>query len=462
MAGIDVLLVNLAFVAAFYIRFGSDLQSRLINLQAFVRIVPWLSACGAATLYFSGLYSNWMRKSRSFVAHAAVTSAGTIVLGSIALSFWERAFAFPRAVFPIAFVILAMLLATSRLAAQDLHKYSLGGRRVLVIARDAQSASVLAKKVGEAGSWYRVHKTLTVAQFPSLRAVLPEVETVVLGEMFRDRDQVVNLCVQAGKEVLLVPSVSHLLTFSSRPVLVDDLLMFAVEPPSLSAVQKAFKNAIDKLLSGVLSVLASPLMLLAFCLIRIESPGPALYRQERVGKNGRLFDVYKFRTMRADAEARSGPVLACERDPRVTRVGRYLRATRIDELPQLWNVLLGDMSFVGPRPERRYFVKQFESTTPGYRLRLDVKPGITGLAQVWGRYSTSVEDKLRLDLMYITNYSLIMDLNIIVHTLRVVLLREGAEGVSLSTQGQLALKVNRGALSVPALVNAASPKSAME
>ncbi len=310
-------------------------------------------------------------------------------------------------------------------------------------------------------SLFAAHKTLTVDQLACLPLVLPEVETVVLGEMFRDRDQVVNLCVQAGKEVLLVPAVSHLLAFSSRTELVDDLLMFSVQAPSLSAAQKVLKSAIDVLLSGLLSVVASPLMMLAYCIIRFDSPGPAIYKQERVGKDGKIFSVFKFRTMRIDEEEKSGPVLACEQDPRITRVGRFLRASRIDELPQLMNVLLGDMSFVGPRPERLCFVEQFESTTPGYRLRLNVKPGITGLAQIWGRYSTSVKDKLRLDLMYMTNYSLVLDLNIVVQTLRVVLLREGAEGVTWSGSIQPGLKLSGGPISVPPPTTLAAPKSAM-
>lgn len=430
MAAIDVLLVNCAFVLSFYFRFGYDLQSRLSNLQAFLKVAPLLSICAVGILYFSNLYTNWMRKSKSFVVHSVVTSAGMIMLASIAVSFWERAFAFPRSIFPISFAILAVLLTGSRLLAQHLHKASLGRRLLLIVARDANSVLTLKRKFGGAASWYRVHKTLTVEQLARLPLVLPEVETVVLGEMFRDRDQVVNQCIQAGKEVLLVPAVSHLLAFSSRAQVVDDLLMLCVQPPSLTAAQKVLKDTIDILLSGLLSLLVCPLMIAAYCLIRLGSPGPAIYKQERVGRGGRSFSVFKFRTMQIDAEEKSGPVFACEQDPRVTRVGRFLRASRIDELPQLLNVLLGDMSFVGPRPERRCFVERFESTTPGYRLRLDVKPGITGLAQIWGRYSTSVEDKLRLDLMYMTNYSLILDLNIIIQTLRVVLLREGAEGVA--------------------------------
>jgi lipopolysaccharide/colanic/teichoic acid biosynthesis glycosyltransferase len=171
-------------------------------------------------------------------------------------------------------------------------------------------------------------------------------------------------------------------------------------------------------------------------MIRLDSPGPVIYKQERVGQGGKIFNVFKFRSMTLDAEKHSGPVLACEQDPRITKVGQFLRASRIDELPQLLNVMLGEMSFVGPRPERSFFVEQFAAKNPDYLLRLNVKPGITGLAQIWGKYSTAAEDKLRLDLIYTANYSPILDLNIIIHTLRVVLMRANAEGIQQSSDAR--------------------------
>jgi lipopolysaccharide/colanic/teichoic acid biosynthesis glycosyltransferase len=143
----------------------------------------------------------------------------------------------------------------------------------------------------------------------------------------------------------------------------------------------------------------------------------------------------KFRTMVADAEDRSGPVLAIREDPRVTRLGRWLRASRMDELPQLINVLRGEMSLVGPRPEREFFARRFDDAIPDYPLRTAVRPGITGLAQVWGRYSTTAEDKLRLDLLYIANYSFLLDLNLLLHTLRVVLHAGQSAGVDPSLSG---------------------------
>ena len=185
--------------------------------------------------------------------------------------------------------------------------------------------------------------------------------------------------------------------------------------------------------SLALLLLSSPVLLLVAALIPLTSKGSAWFRQERVGTNGKPFHILKFRTMVADAEQHSGPVLASESDPRITPLGRFLRATRIDELPQLFNVLKGDMSLVGPRPERAFFVEQFEREFPAYELRHAVKPGLTGLAQVVGRYSTTVERKLHFDLLYIYNYSLLLDLKILLQTIRVVLQREQAAGLTLKT-----------------------------
>jgi lipopolysaccharide/colanic/teichoic acid biosynthesis glycosyltransferase len=174
-------------------------------------------------------------------------------------------------------------------------------------------------------------------------------------------------------------------------------------------------------------VIALPLVLLAAIAIKIESPGgPVLFRQERVGQGGKVFELLKLRTMIPNAEMLTGPVLAEENDSRITKVGKVLRASRIDELPQLWNVLKGDMSFVGPRPERPVFVQQFRDEMPGYELRHQVKTGITGLAQVEGKYTTPPEDKLRFDLLYVKTMSPIKDIQILLHTLKVMLMRHKA------------------------------------
>ena len=189
------------------------------------------------------------------------------------------------------------------------------------------------------------------------------------------------------------------------------------------------KRTVDILASSLGLLLAAPIALLAILLIRLDSRGPIFFRQPRVGQDGLEFNVLKFRTMRVDAESRTGPVWAKANDDRVTRVGRFLRLTRIDEIPQMLNVLAGQMSFVGPRPERPFFVRELSREIPFYPLRLTVKPGITGWAQVNHHYGASVGDaaeKLRYDLYYIKNMSPLFDLNIILRTVGVVLFGKGA------------------------------------
>jgi sugar transferase (PEP-CTERM system associated) len=188
------------------------------------------------------------------------------------------------------------------------------------------------------------------------------------------------------------------------------------------------KRFVDVGLSLVALALSLPVMALIALAIKLESRGPALFRQPRLGQNGRVFILKKFRSMREDAEKLTGPVWAQQEDPRVTRVGSFLRKTRLDELPQLFNVLVGDMSFIGPRPERPEFVYELQKQIPFYMERLSVKPGITGWAQVKYRYGASVEDaleKLQYDLYYIKNLSLFLDLVILIATIQVVLFARG-------------------------------------
>ncbi|MEO8075014.1 MAG: TIGR03013 family XrtA/PEP-CTERM system glycosyltransferase [Acidobacteriota bacterium] len=215
-------------------------------------------------------------------------------------------------------------------------------------------------------------------------------------------------------------------------ILIDDLrpswLIFS-DGFRVSRTTRALKRSIDLTLALILAIVAFPLMVLTAIAIAIESGRPVLYCQERVGEKCRTFTLSKFRSMRQDAEEAGTPIWASRDDDRITRVGRFIRKTRLDELPQLWNVLRGDMSFVGPRPERPYFVEELAKAIPFYQQRHAVKPGLTGWAQVKYRYGASLEDameKLRYDLYYIKHLSIFFDLTIVFDTVKVVLFRKGA------------------------------------
>ena len=196
-----------------------------------------------------------------------------------------------------------------------------------------------------------------------------------------------------------------------------------------SPVAKFVKRLIGLVLSSIMLTLLSPLMLIVSIAIKLDSKGPVFFSQKRVGEGEKIFEIHKFRSMIGDAEGECGPVWAEENDARITRVGRFIRKVHIDELPQFWNVLKGDMSIVGPRPERPYFVEKLKTNIPYYTLRFGVKPGVTGWAQINYRYGATEKEafeKLRYDLYYIKNMSLIMDLMVILHTVKTVLLRRGS------------------------------------
>ncbi|XRG78470.1 sugar transferase [Rossellomorea sp. GAMAL-10_SWC] len=185
------------------------------------------------------------------------------------------------------------------------------------------------------------------------------------------------------------------------------------------------KRTLDIVFASLAFVISLPFVLFFIALIKIDSPGPALFIQERVGLNGKIFNIYKLRTMRMDAEI-NGPQWASTDDPRITKLGHFLRKTRIDELPQFVNVLRGDMSLVGPRPERAFFLVKFNHEVPGFTNRLTVKPGLTGWAQVNGGYELTPKEKLVLDLHYIEHRSIMLDIKIMFKTIKVVLTGEGA------------------------------------
>jgi exopolysaccharide biosynthesis polyprenyl glycosylphosphotransferase len=219
--------------------------------------------------------------------------------------------------------------------------------------------------------------------------------------------------------VRLIPDLFQLLTLKANIQDLDGFPVISIDEVSLRGMKRVIKRAIDIGVSSVLLLIISPLILIVSLLIRITSRGPVFYGQERFGVDGRKFIMHKFRTMICDAEKETGPVMCKPGDPRITKFGRFMRKYSIDEIPQLVNVLKGEMSLIGPRPERPPFVKDFTEKIPRYMLRHKVKSGITGWAQVHGlRQDTSIEKRLEYDFYYIQNWSLALDLKIIWKTLK--------------------------------------------
>lgn len=243
------------------------------------------------------------------------------------------------------------------------------------------------------------------------------------------KEQIICYGRSAKKQMFIVPTMYEMACKNTSLIIADDIPMQRITRLLLKAEQKILKRMLDIVVSIPAIIILLPLMALTAVAIKADSKGPVIYSQERVGQYGKNFKVYKFRSMKQDAEAQSGPVLAKEGDSRITKVGRFIRATRIDELPQLFNVLKGEMSIVGPRPERPFFVEQFIKEKPEYAYRHNVKPGITGLAQIAGKYNTTAYDKLIYDLIYIQEVSIKTDLIIMLQTLKVLITKESTEGV---------------------------------
>jgi exopolysaccharide biosynthesis polyprenyl glycosylphosphotransferase len=233
----------------------------------------------------------------------------------------------------------------------------------------------------------------------------------------------------AGVRVKVVPDLFDVIAGHVHNTQILGEQLMELLPVRLSFWQRTIKALMDRVLAFVVLTAGLPVWAAVALVIRLESRGPVFYRQERVGQGGVRFRIFKFRSMIRDAEKHTGPVWAGKDDPRITRVGAVLRKTRLDEIPQFINVILGEMSVVGPRPERPRFVEELRTVYPFYDKRLTIKPGITGWAQVKLEYDTSIEDvaeKLKLDFYYIENMSLYLDLEILARTLVVVLTGRGA------------------------------------
>ena len=263
-----------------------------------------------------------------------------------------------------------------------------------------------------------------------IMAALPRYQGVVLGDIpSHDRNLILKKCYDLNIRVYMIPKISDILVRSSSDLRLFDTPILLSRNDGLQVDQLFFKRILDIVSAGTLLLLSAPLFLIFALAIHMEDGGPVFYRQKRLTRDGKVFDILKFRTMRTDAEKDGIARLAGENDDRITKIGNILRATRLDELPQVINILSGDMSMVGPRPERPEIAEEYEKEIPEFAMRLKVKAGLTGFAQIYGMYNTTPYDKLKLDLAYILNYSLFQDIRLIFMTPKIMFMKEKTEGV---------------------------------
>lgn len=423
---IDLVLVNLGFYIAFIVRFGGDIFGDYTG--PYNELIPWISL---TTLVFFQVYGVFKCGEKSFLetVYSAFLSLIFINIATAALTFFNRGFSFPRSIFAIAFALQFLFLFLWKLMVIKLHKRIYKAKSAIIIGYK-EEAEEIARKLMYTGSGTFDIKYICGEIDDKLLSFIDKVDTVIIGPKLdsRQKESIISHCIGVEKTIFIVPELFEIALFNAKLTQFDDIPVFCIENLELSLEQRIAKRGFDIFISLIGITLSSPIMLLAYIAIKLYDRGPAIFAQERVTRGNKVFKLYKFRTMVVNAEKHTGPVLATDKDPRITPLGAFMRSTRIDELPQLFNVLFGHMSIVGPRPERQYFIDQFKQYIPDFGYRLAVKAGITGLAQVLGKYTTTPEDKLRYDLLYIRNYSFLLDLRIVLQTIKTIFMKTSSKG----------------------------------
>jgi sugar transferase (PEP-CTERM system associated) len=443
-------LIVLSVIFAAILRFGMPgvaiaTDFDLLWRAALIAVV--LQVC----LHYCDLYDLRTLTERRDLLTGLLRALGAASVILALLYFWIPALIVGRGVFVLATILIIALVAGWRIVFEWLSLRAAPAERLLIVGTNA-AALTLARELFERRGELGVElvgfvdpdpaKVGTALINPGVVGTIGDIPAIV-----RDRrvDRVVvSLTDARGKlpmDELLDMKLNQGVRFDhlasvyeqyTGKIAVENLRpswMIFSEGFRKSAWMSAAKRISDMVLSLIGLVLAAPIMALVALAVRVSSPGPVLYHQRRVGKDGRVFTIHKIRSMRVDAEAATGAVWAVAADTRVTRVGRFLRRTRLDEVPQLWNVLVGDMSFVGPRPERPEFVAELTKQIPFYGQRHVVRPGVTGWAQVRHRYGSTVDDsvqKLQYDLFYIKHMSTTFDIFVLLETVKTVLVRRGS------------------------------------
>lgn len=305
-------------------------------------------------------------------------------------------------------------------------------RKMLAIFGKDNEDFGLINKFAKIPERFKIEKGFSVEgkSFEEITKQIDKYEAILITDFEKGiKDEVLRYCYSKRKRTYILPSSTDVVISTADPIQIFDTPVLLCHNRGITIEQAAIKRFFDVLLSAVGLIITSPIFALVALFIKIEDKGPVFFYQNRVTKDGKIFNIIKFRSMIVDAD-KEGAKKAESDDDRITKVGKLIRPFRIDELPQLINIFLGDMSLVGPRPERLQNVYEYTSLYPDFELRHRVKAGLTGYAQVYGKYNTTPADKLKMDLMYIEKYSIILDIKLIAITLKILFLRESTEGFS--------------------------------
>ena len=303
-------------------------------------------------------------------------------------------------------------------------------RRMLLVSGN-RSDYHLMEKMNTREDKYEIRDSMDYRnEFESFKERVQYYDGVIIGDMpSHERNRLLKYCFDKNIRTYSVPKISDILLRSSNELTLFDSPLLLSRNDGLTIEQLFIKRLMDIIFSMIGLVISSPIFIIVTVMIKLTDSGPAFYKQKRMTIDGREFEIYKFRTMIQNAEKMSGPQLARDQDERILPVGRFLRRFRLDELPQLINVIKGDMSLVGPRPERPELATEIVKTIPEFSYRLKVKAGLTGYAQIYGKYNTTSYDKLKLDLTYIRNFSVWLDIKLILMTPKIMMMKESSEGI---------------------------------
>lgn len=430
-----LLLGDMALIAtAYIIATGIVLDREFIlnNIYLYSGMLPVIMIISGLLLNINGLYSIARKRFAEIILSTAVATLCTFIL-VMALSFFIQEFSYSRSVVAFSCILQGIMLMVWRYLGWRLEQ-KLHNRRTVMLMGTAEECDHVYNRLRlQPQLNLKLKYICTDMESSDWQRAAENIDVIILCPEMRHRYKVavINYCHKTGKTAMLIPNTYEIFCAGAVLDKIDDIPVFRPQSLYPSLEVRTLKRLLDIVVAGIGFICALPFMAVTAIAIKIFDPGPILYSQIRTGKNGKEFRVYKFRTMRVDAEKNTGPMLAQENDPRITRLGRFLRAVRLDELPQIWNVVIGDMSIVGPRPERPFFVEQFTKETPEYAYRHNVKPGITGMAQVYGKYNTTAFDKLVYDLMYIEKCNVLTDLAIIIQTVKVLFTKSATEGTGV-------------------------------
>ncbi len=418
-------VVHMAYVTSFYIVLGKNFVSTPeMNFEAYLNLIPIITI---ASLILADILSmpRFFRKKNIDVVSQSLTFSTVLTLVTLSAKDLTVQRAFPRSVILLSYIILIIYVFIWEMMCSIIsHKLYEKGELVIIGASD-HTIQLVTEKINPSLKSLDLNLSEPIKYQDRLAvraAIRRQAEIFICPDVPEDaKSEIILLCAKQRTVAYVVPQFYEISLYRSRLINLNDLMVFLLDRMALSFEQRLIKRTFDIVFSILAIILTSPLMLFAVIGIKCTDKGPVFFKQERLTIDNKPFNIIKFRTMIVNAESATGAVISGKDDPRVTKFGRILRRTKIDELPQFFNVLAGDMSVVGPRSERPEFVSNFEKEIPGYSQRFAVKAGITGLAQVAGNYDTTPQDKLRYDLLYIKNYSILQDIKIIFSTVRAIL-----------------------------------------